>query len=64
MSILVHPDKNQDDSERAQKAFDGEKFTVCSAYCSSTSCIIIEHSPFNSGMFVVDWVTFVATKVE
>lgn len=22
MSILVHPDKNQDDAERAQKAFD------------------------------------------
>ena len=22
MSILVHPDKNQDDTERAQKAFD------------------------------------------
>ena len=28
LSILVHPDKNQDDSERAQKAFDGESFTV------------------------------------
>lgn len=26
MSILVHPDKNQDDLIRAQKAFDGEFF--------------------------------------
>lgn len=24
MSILVHPDKNLDDTERAQKAFDGK----------------------------------------
>jgi len=24
LSFLVHPDKNQDDSERAQKAFEGE----------------------------------------
>jgi hypothetical protein len=24
MSILVHPDKNQDDQERAQKAFEGQ----------------------------------------
>ena len=24
LSILVHPDKNEDDKERAQKAFDGE----------------------------------------
>lgn len=23
LSILVHPDKNQDDAERAQKAFEG-----------------------------------------
>ena len=23
MSILVHPDKNKDDEERAQKAFEG-----------------------------------------
>jgi curved DNA-binding protein CbpA len=25
LSILVHPDKNPDDRERAQKAFDGKK---------------------------------------
>lgn len=24
MSILVHPDKNQDDAERAQQAFESE----------------------------------------
>jgi hypothetical protein len=24
MSILVHPDKNADDGERAQKAFEGD----------------------------------------
>ena len=24
LSFLVHPDKNRDDSERAQKAFEGE----------------------------------------
>lgn len=27
MSILVHPDKNQDDAERAQQAFES-KFTL------------------------------------
>lgn len=26
MSILVHPDKNQDDLERAQKSFEGKMF--------------------------------------
>lgn len=26
MSLLVHPDKNQDDAERAQKAFDGKYY--------------------------------------
>ena len=25
LSILVHPDKNQDDADRAQKAFEGER---------------------------------------
>ena len=29
MSVLVHPDKNQDDAERAQKAFEGG---FCYAY--------------------------------
>lgn len=24
LSILVHPDKNQDDADRAQKAFEGK----------------------------------------
>ena len=28
MSILVHPDKNQDDSDRAQKAFDGKAWNI------------------------------------
>lgn len=28
MSLLVHPDKNQDDAERAQKAFDGKIICV------------------------------------
>ena len=26
MSILVHPDKNQNDLERAEKSFEGEAF--------------------------------------
>lgn len=26
LSILVHPDKNQDDPDRAQKAFEGNVF--------------------------------------
>ena len=26
LSILVHPDKNQDDEERAQKAFEGTPY--------------------------------------
>ena len=28
MSILVHPDKNQDDLDRAQKAFEGNNFFI------------------------------------
>lgn len=28
LSILVHPDKNQDDQERAQKAFEGNIFSL------------------------------------
>lgn len=27
LSILVHPDKNQDDPDRAQKAFEGKLYT-------------------------------------
>lgn len=28
LSILVHPDKNQDDADRAQKAFEGNALSV------------------------------------
>ncbi|KAF6720632.1 DnaJ-like protein subfamily C member 8 [Oryzias melastigma] len=37
LSILVHPDKNQDDPERAQKAFEGQPLPVC--LCSKSSFI-------------------------
>jgi len=41
MSILVHPDKNLDDTERAQKAFDGMdcSFVVVEKLASVDSCI-------------------------
>lgn len=26
LSLLIHPDKNTDDRERAERAFDGEEF--------------------------------------
>lgn len=42
LSILVHPDKNQDDADRAQKAFEGNFLThLISAEvtsCSTVSC--------------------------
>ena len=28
LSILVHPDKNQDDKDRAQSAFEGNKYKI------------------------------------
>uniref|UniRef100_A0A8C6NDP6 Uncharacterized protein n=1 Tax=Melopsittacus undulatus TaxID=13146 RepID=A0A8C6NDP6_MELUD len=35
LSILVHPDKNQDDADRAQKAFEGNALTFSSGCCTA-----------------------------
>jgi len=33
LSILVHPDKNQDDADRAQKAFEGTALSLSLGWC-------------------------------
>ena len=33
LSILVHPDKNQDDADRAQKAFEGNALILFLGWC-------------------------------
>ena len=38
LSILVHPDKNQDDEERAQKAFEGTSY-LCNTALSL--CLLV-----------------------
>ena len=38
MSILVHPDKNQDDKDRADKAFEGKTFVIVQKICYCSKC--------------------------
>ena len=44
MSFLVHPDKNPDDRDRAQTAFDGEY--IITAIMSAHS-ILMTHTHYN-----------------
>lgn len=37
LSILVHPDKNQDDADRAQKAFEGNALPFSSGCCTAVA---------------------------
>jgi len=39
LSILVHPDKNQDDKDRAQSAFEGMNIGQAPAFCFYFDCV-------------------------
>lgn len=45
LSILVHPDKNQDDPDRAQKAFEGNVLNQSMNFIHFTQFVVLDDDP-------------------